>query len=441
MANLTTSPSFDGVYQYETSDPVLGGVPVVGSPTKQGIDNWQGQALANRDAFLKQRTDQLERAVTDAGLTYNANTVTQLTTAINTLTNTALAGVGLNVTNAPVVSDCNTYRASGLYRANASTTNTPVAGRTYTLLHLLADVQQSCTQVAVEVVNAGNIFIRQSTLASGWGAWRQLANGVFTLGDEIRGAVPTWTSNTTLTMGAGFDCADSARSTRITIPNATVINFATTGLNGLDTGSIASDTWYTIHAIANPTTGATGYIASTSQTSPTMPSGFTVRRLLQYQVKTRSDGATIQPFRFFDNGQEVRCEWQGSEFDRANAVIFSQTGMGSSTAYVVDASSSVPPVCNGTNAKLIASVWQDTTTGGGWTRLSVDAGTDGNWNTLSVNDWVAEDWFEIPLYPNSRQFRIRNDAGLGGWRGSSSASTCTGIVHTRGYVFYYKGVV
>ena len=52
MANVPETPSFDaGIYQIETTDPVLGGV--------NGIANAQAKGLANRTAFLKQQIDQL----------------------------------------------------------------------------------------------------------------------------------------------------------------------------------------------------------------------------------------------------------------------------------------------------------------------------------------------------------------------------------------------
>ncbi|MGU5527531.1 gp53-like domain-containing protein [Aeromonas caviae] len=52
MANLSETPNYDsGIYQIETTDPVLGG------PT--GIANAQAKSLANRTAFLKRQIDQL----------------------------------------------------------------------------------------------------------------------------------------------------------------------------------------------------------------------------------------------------------------------------------------------------------------------------------------------------------------------------------------------
>lgn len=46
----------------------------------------------------------------------------------------------------------------------------------------------------------------------------------------------------------------------------------------LDTGSEVSSTWYHVYLIGNTSTGAVDFLASTSASSPTMPSGYTVKR-------------------------------------------------------------------------------------------------------------------------------------------------------------------
>jgi microcystin-dependent protein len=51
MATLTPTPTWDDVYQYETSDLLQGGAG--------GIDNVQGQQLANRTAWLREKVDAL----------------------------------------------------------------------------------------------------------------------------------------------------------------------------------------------------------------------------------------------------------------------------------------------------------------------------------------------------------------------------------------------
>jgi hypothetical protein len=47
------------------------------------------------------------------------------------------------------------------------------------------------------------------------------------------------------------------------------------GANGLDTGSEASNTWYYLHVIYNPTTDTVAGLLSLSWTAPTLPSGYT----------------------------------------------------------------------------------------------------------------------------------------------------------------------
>ena len=260
--------------------------------------------------------------------------------------------------------------------------------------------------------------------------WTQVQSGFDPLTrDIIQGSAPEWLTNTTISMKA-LNCLDSLRTSLITCSSST-LNFATTGLNGLDTGSIASNTWYYIYAILNPTTLATGYLASTSASSPTLPSGFTKFRLLPFVVKTNSGSATLQSFTMYHSDGLLRCEWLASRVDE---VLITQS-MGSATPYVVDASSSVPPICNGLNAKLFARIYQDTGGSGSWSRLSIDPSTAGNWVSFATSPWVAERLADIPLYPTTRQFRIRNDASGGG------AAACTGIVYSQGYVFNYKGTV
>lgn len=57
MSNLNELVQYEpGIYQLETTDPVLGG--------PDGIDNLQGKQLANRTAYLKKHVDDLESGAT-----------------------------------------------------------------------------------------------------------------------------------------------------------------------------------------------------------------------------------------------------------------------------------------------------------------------------------------------------------------------------------------
>lgn len=84
------------------------------------------------------------------------------------------------------------------------------------------------------------------------------------------------TPNTKLDVSAGI-AMDSTNVFLINL-SATVINFGVTGAAGLDTGSIASSTWYHIYAIAKAD-GTASAIASTSASTPNpMPSGYIYKR-------------------------------------------------------------------------------------------------------------------------------------------------------------------
>jgi hypothetical protein len=55
---------------------------------------------------------------------------------------------------------------------------------------------------------------------------------------------------------------------------------AGTNQGGLDTGAVANSTWYYIWLIKNPSSGTVDALFSTSASSPTMPSGYSLKRLV-----------------------------------------------------------------------------------------------------------------------------------------------------------------
>lgn len=69
------------------------------------------------------------------------------------------------------------------------------------------------------------------------------------------------------------------------------------GNGGLDTGSVAINTWYHSYAIYNPTTHASDYIFSTNASSPTLPTGYTkYKRLRASQIFTDGSANIIPSF-------------------------------------------------------------------------------------------------------------------------------------------------
>jgi len=71
------------------------------------------------------------------------------------------------------------------------------------------------------------------------------------------------------------------------------IDLETVGLNGLDSGSVAADTWYYLFSIANPTQGTVGGLASLSAASPTLPVSFTHKQIIG-AVKTDGTGDLLE---------------------------------------------------------------------------------------------------------------------------------------------------
>ncbi len=108
------------------------------------------------------------------------------------------------------------------------------------------------------------------------------------------------------------------------------INALVMGINGLDTGLLATSTWYSIWVIWNGTTAAG--LLSLSATAPTMPSGYTHKARVGW---VRTDGtANKYPLSFSQYGKKVQ--------------------------YTVSASSNVPnlPImCSGVQGSILAPTW------------------------------------------------------------------------------------
>jgi len=97
-------------------------------------------------------------------------------------------------------------------------------------------------------------------------------------------------SNTTVAVTADFVTVTDGTFFQ-TLPVAQSVNFVTTGAGGLDAGSLAAGTWYYIFAIAK-TDGTSSVLASTSATSPTMPSGYTYKARIG-AVRTAAGSAQL----------------------------------------------------------------------------------------------------------------------------------------------------
>ena len=107
-----------------------------------------------------------------------------------------------------------------------------------------------------------------------------------------RGLVITVTSSTQITITATEVLLKNAlyNSQLITSPSLTITT-SVSGANGLDTGSIASSSWYAVYIISNGTT--TSGLLSRSSTSPSLPSGYTYYLRVGW-VKTNASSNLLQ---------------------------------------------------------------------------------------------------------------------------------------------------
>lgn len=121
-----------------------------------------------------------------------------------------------------------------------------------------------------------------------------------------QGLLYTWVSNTSFSIGAGCRGNDTFVSTMYlasALTKTTSVWAVGSAAGGLDTGSIAANTWYYIFLIKRPDTGVVDILFSTSPTAPTMPTDYTLKRLFQ-AVKTNGSNQFIQTLCYADGTQE-----------------------------------------------------------------------------------------------------------------------------------------
>lgn len=154
----------------------------------------------------------------------------------------------------------------------------------------------------------------------------------------VAGGQLAWVSNTTASVAA-CSCRDSTDAANITTA-AVTLNMATSGLNGLDTGTFAASKTYYVYAIANSlgtNFGDTpaGVIASLSSSGPTlMPVGYDVYRRIGQVFSDASVHLLL--FYQFGNSNIRKYQW--------DTVINALTGGASATLVALDLSGSVPVI-------------------------------------------------------------------------------------------------
>lgn len=95
----------------------------------------------------------------------------------------------------------------------------------------------------------------------------------------IKGLDLSYVSANVLQISAG-SCIDNTSVDQMVLSSSQNVTITSSGVNGLDTGSVTNNTWYYIWLIKKSSDGTVSGLISLSDTSPTMPSGYDRKRLL-----------------------------------------------------------------------------------------------------------------------------------------------------------------
>ncbi len=166
---------------------------------------------------------------------------------------------------------------------------------------------------------------------------------------HVSGLVVARASNSTVDVDAASVVTENSagilqesRSVNLTL------NLASSGANGLDTGSEANSTWYFVWVIAKAD-GTVAGLLSVSSTNPTLPTGYTYKRLVS-AAYNGSDGHLIA---FRQDGENVNY-----------GVAFNVLAAGSATTYGtgVSLASATPSIAS--EARLYIRGFATANTGG-----------------------------------------------------------------------------
>ncbi len=156
----------------------------------------------------------------------------------------------------------------------------------------------------------------------------------------ISGGLLAWASASTVTVGESGEVslmADDGASAWIEFTGTLTADITASGAGGLDTGSEASSTWYAVWVIDDSSgTNSPAAMFSTSFTSPTMPSGYDLKR--RVGTVRNNTSSNIIDFVQAHSGSCRRFNWRDTF---ANRTLLS--GGTATTPTSVDLSTYVPP--------------------------------------------------------------------------------------------------
>lgn len=303
------------------------GYPVKGNPSTGTPATKPGQY------WFHQIGEEMRNLITAAGLTPSNTDLTQLQQAIQQLIVNGgavkmpvrAATVGANITlsaGAPNTLDGVSLAANDRILVKDQTTGSQ--NGIYVVTTLGTGVNGTWTRATDDDTSAemtpGLLVVVQEGAANADTEWELVTNGPITLGTTaltftslmatgvIQGAFKNLQASATglnanVTVTVDEVAVENSGNNYQTLRNVSLTIAGTAvGANGLDAGTIAASTWYSLWVIWNGTTVAG--LMSTSATAPTLPSGYTHKARVGW---IRTDGtANKYPLGFKQYGRHVQ---------------------------------------------------------------------------------------------------------------------------------------
>jgi len=157
----------------------------------------------------------------------------------------------------------------------------------------------------------------------------------------------------TIAPGVCRNAANTYTLIRTTSAGNLSVDPSGTGAGGLDTGSLANNTWYYIWVIAKSSDGTIAGLLSTSASSPSMPSGYDVKRRIG-ACRTNGSATLYQQYTEAGGGNQ-RLVLYDEATDASPFEVLSNANISTFTSFTdVDCSAVVPPTSRLAQVGLLA---------------------------------------------------------------------------------------
>lgn len=146
----------------------------------------------------------------------------------------------------------------------------------------------------------------------------------------VDGYLVTWSTAARVQIEPGI-CRDSTDIFDIVLAANQIVDITVAGLNGLDAGGEAANTWYAIYIVGDSTrVNPTGGLLSTNFTTPTLPAGYDVFRRVGC---VRNGAADFLRFFQYGNGMVRRYYYDEAQatlqvLTNGAAIVFTTVSLG-----------------------------------------------------------------------------------------------------------------